>query len=604
MALLREDVTRLYVASFNRAPDAAGLSYWMNDTMITNLEDMATAFMQSAEMTALYPIAQTNTEFVQSMYSNMFGRAADASGLAYWVEQLDNGTLPKESMIQTLINGAIAGTGSVGDADVLNNKTTVGLAYADAGLNDIPDATAVMASVTSDPATVTVALASVTTLQTEAAAAAAAIEAAAAAAAAASAAAIAAASAAAAAAAEAAGYTFQLTSTDGDQFTGGTGPDTVNGTYGNGAGPYTLQAGDILAGGDGTDTLNITTGAEASTPGDGLWANKTDFETIVFNSTGAGAQTVTTGANFAAAFTTGADLSVQTLEGAITVDMTGYTPTATITTTTIGAGAHTIVTGTGVATVIATAQADGAQTINGVGLTTVTASITGAGDQTIGTTTSGSLITVNATISGAGAQTIQSTSSSAVTVVASAFAGIQTITTAGGADSITLTSAAGQNNTVSTGAGIDTIIGSLGNDTITGGLGADTMTGGLGTDSFVVAGGDTGITLATADRIVDFTTAADVITTSLGAGNVTIADGGALAAAADSGLAAFIVAADAVLTFGAGVNDAYMAYNAAATGNGYLVIDENDSGSVDAGDTMMILTGINLVGEFVLADIA
>jgi len=32
------------------------------------------------------------------------------------------------------------------------------------------------------------------------------------------------------------------------------------------------------------------------------------------------------------------------------------------------------------------------------------------------------------------------------------------------------------------------------------------------------------------------------------------------------------------------------------------VVDENDSGSVDAGDTLMVLTGINTVGEIAASD--
>jgi len=195
---------------------------------------------------------------------------------------------------------------------------------------------------------------------------------------------------------------------------------------------------------------------------------------------------------------------------------------------------------------------------------------------------------------------------------------IANVTTLGGEDSVTTganndiidtgaaddtISSGGGNDTIIAGAGDDVINAGAGTDGITGGTGADTMTGGAGTDTFTVATGDTGITIATADTITDFTTADDIIATSLVAGNATIADGSALAAAADSGLAAFIAAADAVLTAGAGVDDAYIAYDAAGTGNAYVVIDEDDSGSVDAGDTFIILTGVNLVTEIVVADI-
>ncbi len=58
------------------------------------------------------------------------------------------------------------------------------------------------------------------------------------------------------------------------------------------------------------------------------------------------------------------------------------------------------------------------------------------------------------------------------------------------------------------------------------------------------------------------------------------------------------------MTSGAGIDDAYEAWDVAGTGNAWLVIDENDSGLVDAGDTLIILAGVNTADKFVLADIA
>jgi hypothetical protein len=128
--------------------------------------------------------------------------------------------------------------------------------------------------------------------------------------------------------------------------------------------------------------------------------------------------------------------------------------------------------------------------------------------------------------------------------------------------------------------------------------GGSTYTGFAGADTFVMAAGTTGITLADAATITDFVTGVDKIATSKAGGNATIANGGV--GMAD--FAAFVTAANAVLTAGAGTNDIYVAYNAAASGNAWAVVDENDSGSVDAGDTLFVMTGINLVGEIALTD--
>jgi hypothetical protein len=146
-------------------------------------------------------------------------------------------------------------------------------------------------------------------------------------------------------------------------------------------------------------------------------------------------------------------------------------------------------------------------------------------------------------------------------------------------------------------AGSDYLNGTSAADTMSGGAGADFMTGGAGADQFVFAAGDSGITLATADTITDFVTGVDTIATSRLAGNATIADGSALV-----DFAAFVTAANAVLTAGAGTNDVYVAYNAAASDNAWAVVDENDSGSVDAGDTVIVLVGVNLASEVAPGD--
>ncbi len=335
------------------------------------------------------------------------------------------------------------------------------------------------------------------------------------------------------------GQLISLTATINETLSGTAANDIFIGTYGNGAGPYTFHTGDILNGLGGTgDTLYITTGAEASTPPDNLWLSKTNFEKVFLNSIGNGAQVVTTGAAFEAAFATnGVDLSVQTLLGAIDITMTTFTGTANITTTTIGAGAHTITTGSGVSTVNAIAKAAGAQTIDGVGLQTVTANVNAAGDQTIGTTNSGNLTSVTATILGTGAQTIKSTSNSNVTIVANAADGAQTITTAGGNDKVTTTGAVGQSATISTGAGNDTIISGLGSDLITPGTGTDTITGGGGVDTFQF--GTDGSLVAAMDIITDFNTSgADVIKFGAGTSVLLTADLTALVAGTNVNTAA------------------------------------------------------------------
>jgi hypothetical protein len=281
--------------------------------------------------------------------------------------------------------------------------------------------------------------------------------------------------------------TFNLT-TGPDNLSGGSSNDTFIATYNDGM-TGTFSIGDALNGNAGIDTLDITPlGVAAITPPDTLWTNVSNIEKIVINPTGEGAQTITTGAAFQAAFAAaGIGLKTTSGAGAITTDMSSFTGAIALTTIS-DAGAQTLTTGAGLATILATSTA-GAQTITtGTGLATVMATST-AGAQTI----AGANLTSVKIASTAGGQTITSNGTAAVTVEAISTAGVQTITTGAGSDVITATTTAA-NNIINAGAGNDTVTilasatgnytihGNEDNDTITGGTGIDTLYGDIGND--------------------------------------------------------------------------------------------------------------------------
>jgi hypothetical protein len=130
MAVTREQVAKLYVATFNRAPDADGLDYWVNDSGLT-LEGIAQSFFDQAETQTKYPAGTSSSAFVTAIYANLFNRAPDADGLAYWVKDLDEGKVTQDKMILAVVNGALGN-----DARTLANKAAVGLYFADAGLEN------------------------------------------------------------------------------------------------------------------------------------------------------------------------------------------------------------------------------------------------------------------------------------------------------------------------------------------------------------------------------------------------------------------------------------------------------------------------------------
>lgn len=84
-------VYRVYQAAFNRVPDAAGLGFWINAMDHgSSLVSITQGFVNSAEFQALYGTNPTNTSMVTTMYTNVLHRAPDAAGIAFWVGVLDN----------------------------------------------------------------------------------------------------------------------------------------------------------------------------------------------------------------------------------------------------------------------------------------------------------------------------------------------------------------------------------------------------------------------------------------------------------------------------------------------------------------------------------
>ncbi|MES2898173.1 MAG: DUF4214 domain-containing protein [Pseudomonadota bacterium] len=81
---------RLYQAAFDRAPDQAGVGFWINALdKGQSLQAVAAAFTQSAEFKAVFGMAPTNAEFVAKLYMNILHRPGDSAGIAFWTETLD-----------------------------------------------------------------------------------------------------------------------------------------------------------------------------------------------------------------------------------------------------------------------------------------------------------------------------------------------------------------------------------------------------------------------------------------------------------------------------------------------------------------------------------
>lgn len=122
---LEAAVSTLYEATFGRAPDADGLKFWFDRAKEgLTLEEIADAFTQVAEFDT---IAERDDEaFIEAVYQQTFGRAADESGLAFWLNQLENGA-DRGDVLETFADLAAAHLdGSVdGETTIIGSVTIV-----------------------------------------------------------------------------------------------------------------------------------------------------------------------------------------------------------------------------------------------------------------------------------------------------------------------------------------------------------------------------------------------------------------------------------------------------------------------------------------------
>ena len=139
----KDSVAKLYVATFNRAPDSAGLDYWVNKSGLS-LEGIAKSFFEQPETKALYPDDYSEHEFVRQLYLNLFNREPDSKGWEYWENELKNHNIDRSTLILALINSALDD-----DAVILSNKAKVGEYFAEKGLNDPQKAKEVLINVSS-----------------------------------------------------------------------------------------------------------------------------------------------------------------------------------------------------------------------------------------------------------------------------------------------------------------------------------------------------------------------------------------------------------------------------------------------------------------------
>lgn len=101
MAVTTSQVQSLYVAYFGRPAEQAGLTYWTAQANAT-VDQISAAFAQQAEYTSVYG-SLSRAQTIDTLYQNLFGRAAQSNELNYWLNSSD---ITVDRLALALVNGA------------------------------------------------------------------------------------------------------------------------------------------------------------------------------------------------------------------------------------------------------------------------------------------------------------------------------------------------------------------------------------------------------------------------------------------------------------------------------------------------------------------
>jgi hypothetical protein len=107
-------LVELYIAFFNRVPDAEGLAYWIDEKrMGKSIPEIADIFFQAAlvysEQTG-YTKDMSNADFVKIIYKNVLGRSGASAppdaDVNYWANELATNKTTKGGLIIAMLNSA------------------------------------------------------------------------------------------------------------------------------------------------------------------------------------------------------------------------------------------------------------------------------------------------------------------------------------------------------------------------------------------------------------------------------------------------------------------------------------------------------------------
>ena len=168
-----ESFIELYIAYFNRAPDATGLNFWGTAFANgTSLQEMASLFIDQPETRETYSEGLSNEGFAIAVYDNVLGRIPDQAGFQFWLQGLESGAVGRDQFILAVLQGAKASPPAgasqdfidqqLADRQFLADKTDIGALYAvHLGMSDVANARTVMSQFDGSPASLSAAVSAI-----------------------------------------------------------------------------------------------------------------------------------------------------------------------------------------------------------------------------------------------------------------------------------------------------------------------------------------------------------------------------------------------------------------------------------------------------------
>ncbi len=120
-------VQEMYVAYYSRPGDPAGVDFWVSKLAQSsgNLTAIIDQFGNSTEYNDRF-LGQSDSELINNIYLNLFGRDTDSGGMEFYLDRLQSGAMTLVTIALNISDGVVDGTD---DAVIVNNKLVLAAAY-------------------------------------------------------------------------------------------------------------------------------------------------------------------------------------------------------------------------------------------------------------------------------------------------------------------------------------------------------------------------------------------------------------------------------------------------------------------------------------------